>query len=72
LNGYTKELQKSLIIRLFGYDLVGMNHVNMFFVRQDINTLPILDIYKYAYYQIWGTPTDRQMMSLENTDITDL
>ena len=49
-----------------------MNHVNMFFVRQDINTLPILDIYKYAYYQIWGTPTDRQMMSLENTDITDL
>ena len=55
-----------------GYDLVGMNHVNMFFVRRDLNTFPILDIYKCAYYQIWCSDTNLQMMSLENKDIKDL
>ena len=55
-----------------GYDLVGMNHVNMFFVRRDINTLPILDLYKCPYYGLWGNPTTRQMQSLENVDLNTL
>ena len=42
--------------KLKGYDLVGMNHVNMFFVRKDINKLPIFNLYSFPYHKLWGNP----------------
>lgn len=57
-----------------GYDLVGMNHVNMFFVRKDINKCPILNLNSFPYYKLWGNPAppDLQMQSLKNIDLVTL
>tara|TARA_R100000008_G_C3554063_1_gene152169 strand:- start:148 stop:849 length:702 start_codon:yes stop_codon:yes gene_type:complete len=57
---------------LKGYDLVWLNHVNMAFVRCDINKIPSTDLFSYPYHQLWGQPTDIPMMPLEGRVISEL
>jgi len=57
-----------------GYDLVGINCVNMFFVRKDLNKdlFKVLNINECTYYGIWGTPTDIKMMPLKDVDLNNI
>jgi len=60
-----------LLANYKGYDLVGMNQVNMVFVRKNLNVLPRISIEGYPWFAKWANDTTMQMMRIdEKTDLS--
>lgn len=47
------------------YDLVGMNKVNMIFIRKDLNKYPTLNLNTINWYDPWANPTDKKMVEID-------
>lgn len=54
-----------------GYDLVGINHVNLVFVRKDVNNLRVIGLNEFAWYGPWADPDHRQMMEIRDLNHID-
>ena len=63
--GATPPALNKLAVHL-GYDLVGINQVNVVFVRSDINKLRKISLDEYPWYAPWANSTEKQMQ-LVNT-----
>jgi hypothetical protein len=50
------------------YDLVGMNGVNMFFVRKDLNKLSKINSNDCDWFMKWASNDERSMMKIDNID----
>jgi hypothetical protein len=50
-----------------GYDLVGMNSLNMIFIRKDLNSLPVLNLDELLWYHPWAGQTERRMLEIDHT-----
>lgn len=47
------------------YDLVGMNKLNMIFIRKDLNKYPTIDLNNVDWYSPWANSTDLQMIEID-------
>jgi hypothetical protein len=49
------------------YDLVGMNSLNMIFIRRDLNKFPNLDLNSILWYKPWANKTERKMKEIDSS-----
>jgi hypothetical protein len=50
-----------------GYELVGMNSLNMIFIKKELNTLPILNLDELIWYFPWANNTEKKMIEIDYT-----
>lgn len=54
----------NLLANKKNYDLVGINKVNMIFIRKDLNKYPTIDLNNVGWYKPWANSTEKKMIEI--------